>query len=102
MFRYLWESNPALSAYKVTTLAACGCRAVHIHEVATGNLLATLDHPRGVRSLAWRPDGRILAAACGDRHLHVWDVDRQCRVLQLATGEDVRLGSHGGDKKISA
>ena len=23
--RYLWEPDPALSAYNVTTLAACGC-----------------------------------------------------------------------------
>jgi WD40 repeat protein len=42
-----------------------------------------LRHPGLVRAVAWRPDGRLLAAACGDFNIHVWDVDRQRSVAVL-------------------
>jgi WD40 repeat protein/tRNA A-37 threonylcarbamoyl transferase component Bud32 len=34
----------------------------------------TLAHPAGVRGVDWHPNGRFLAAACGDAHVYLWDV----------------------------
>ncbi len=35
--------------------------------------VAELPHPDDVRALAWSADGRLLAAGCDDRNIHVWD-----------------------------
>jgi hypothetical protein len=40
----------------------------------------------GIRSVAWPPDGKTVAAACDDRAIHLWDP---------RTGEELgRLGGH--------
>jgi serine/threonine protein kinase/WD40 repeat protein len=35
--------------------------------------VAELAHPDDVRALAWSANGRLLAAGCDDRNIHVWD-----------------------------
>ncbi|HEY2250057.1 MAG TPA: protein kinase, partial [Planctomycetaceae bacterium] len=32
-------------------------------------------HPAGVRGIAWRDDGKLLATACGDFNVYVWNTD---------------------------
>jgi eukaryotic-like serine/threonine-protein kinase len=46
---------------------------VHILDVETNQVVRRLSHPDDVRTLAWSADGRLLAAGCDDRNVHVWD-----------------------------
>jgi eukaryotic-like serine/threonine-protein kinase len=81
-----------------------GPDAVQIYDVPGDCLLATLPHPKGVRAVAWRPDGQFLAAACDDCHIHVWDVDRQGTVVVLEghEAEPTEVAFHpGGDLLVS-
>src|SRR5260221_9025728 len=49
---------------------------VEIRDVETGAVLQSFKHHASVLGLAWNPDGTVLAAACGDANIHVWDVAR--------------------------
>jgi WD40 repeat protein/tetratricopeptide (TPR) repeat protein len=46
---------------------------IRICDRETGRRLQTLPNPAPVDELAWRGDGRILAAACGDK-IQIWDL----------------------------
>jgi serine/threonine protein kinase/WD40 repeat protein len=52
-----------------------------IRELDTGKS-TKLPHAQQVRAVAWRRDGRLLATACDDRSVYVWDV---------ATGQQVHV-----------
>ncbi|HTU89768.1 MAG TPA: hypothetical protein VMF69_06715, partial [Gemmataceae bacterium] len=53
-------------------------REVRLIETATGRELATLiaPEPLPIRWLCFRPDGELLAVACGNRVLQLWDLRR--------------------------
>src|SRR5262245_4177517 len=72
---------------------------VEIHDLDTGEAM-TLSHPRGVRGLAWRDDGKLLATAC-DIWVYVWDVANPRQPLQVLRGHQgvtIRVAfNHGGD-----
>lgn len=54
---------------------ALSCRAgVQIRDLETGDLIKELMRTGGSGFVAWRPDGRILAAVGGDRVIQLWDV----------------------------
>jgi WD40 repeat protein len=61
---------------------------IRLWELASGREVATLDgHTEQVRSLAFSPDGRLLASASGaDRSIK----DRTVRVWDVATGRELR------------
>jgi WD40 repeat protein len=51
--------------------------AVEVLDVQTNAVVAWFPNPAEVHALAWSPDGRLLAAGCDDRNVHVWDVPRR-------------------------
>jgi WD40 repeat protein len=48
---------------------------VHVLDLETGTLVRSLPHPAEIRSLAWSPDGRLLATGCEDRNAYIWDAE---------------------------
>lgn len=50
-------------------------RAVQILNLIDGKVVKLPPHPAGVNGIAWSDDGKLLAAACEDSHVYVWDVD---------------------------
>jgi serine/threonine protein kinase/WD40 repeat protein len=86
---------------------ACG-NAVRIFDVDRGKELAPLRHPPQViwtTGLAWHPDGRRLATACGDCKIYLWDVETAAqRTLPWEghTCAGISLAfNHAGDRLVS-
>jgi serine/threonine protein kinase/WD40 repeat protein len=48
---------------------------VQVLDLETGRVVRRLHHPDDVEALAWSADGRLLAAGCDDRNVHVWDTE---------------------------
>jgi hypothetical protein len=69
-----------------------GSSEIRICNRETGRTLRTLPNPAPVNDLAWRGDGRILAAACGHK-IQVWDLTagRLLSVLEGHQNSVVRL-----------
>jgi WD40 repeat protein len=86
---------------------ACG-NAVRIFDVDEGQERAPLRHPEPVTwttGLAWHPDGRRLATACGDGKIYLWDVETTAqRTLpwegHTAVGISLAF-NHAGDRLVS-
>jgi WD40 repeat protein/tRNA A-37 threonylcarbamoyl transferase component Bud32 len=49
---------------------------VRILDLKRNQVVRSLSHPDDVRRLAWSADGRLLAAGCDDRNVHVWDTEQ--------------------------
>jgi WD40 repeat protein/Tfp pilus assembly protein PilF len=96
---------------RVLAVAALEPPVVRLFDLESGQLLNTLSHAqinehtnmywfRGVAGLAWHPDGELLATACYDHKVYVWDwvAGRRRSVLIGHTWEvaDVAF-SHSGD-----
>jgi WD40 repeat protein len=67
-------------------LAICSLTStnVQLHELSAGHLIRSLPHPAPTRQLAWRADGVLLAVACTDKRIYVWEASTGTRrnVLQ--------------------
>lgn len=48
---------------------------VYLHDLDSNQAPRLLPHPVGVRGVAWNPDGRLLATACADARVYVWNLD---------------------------
>jgi WD40 repeat protein len=46
---------------------------VQLHEPGAGQLIRSLPHPAPTWNLAWRADGVLLAVACTDKRIYVWE-----------------------------
>jgi WD40 repeat protein/tRNA A-37 threonylcarbamoyl transferase component Bud32 len=66
--RIAFHPNGRQLAYTGRALAEVG-----ILDLDTGTVVKRLPHPAEVWTLAWSPDGRLMAAGCEDRKVHVWD-----------------------------
>jgi WD40 repeat protein len=78
--------------------------ATEVRELETGTVIASLPHPAEVWCTAWRSDGKVLATACGDFRIYVWDVVGRQRLAVLEGHEDyvTRVTfNHGGDLLVS-
>ena len=66
-----------------------GDKTIKLWDVATASILRTLTgHSEGVLSIAFSPDGKILASGDGDRTVKLWET---------STGREVRnLSEHAG------
>jgi WD40 repeat protein/serine/threonine protein kinase len=58
---------------------------VQIRDLDTNDVTA-LSHPSSVRGLAWSADGELLATACDDWKVYLWDVAKPREPLRLLTG----------------
>jgi WD40 repeat protein len=69
-------------------LLACALSrtVISIHSAATGERLATLEHPdpQQVLGLAFSPDGRRLAVASPAHQVRVWDLRQLGAEVRLA------------------
>jgi serine/threonine protein kinase/WD40 repeat protein len=61
--------NPAGDRFAASELL------VRIHDVETGEVLSTFGDPvwKGFHGLAWNGDGRLLAAACTNANVYLWN-----------------------------
>ena len=46
---------------------------VVVVNTESGTVITPLPHPAGVRGMSWRSDGTMLATACGNARVFVWD-----------------------------
>jgi WD40 repeat protein len=80
-------------------------------DATTGEVKASLRHPKEVRAVVFSPDGRSLATACWDQALRLWDVasgnetltitGHGDRVFSVAFSPDgKRLASAGGNTGV--
>jgi serine/threonine protein kinase/WD40 repeat protein/tetratricopeptide (TPR) repeat protein len=86
-------------------LAISYANCVQIRDLETGRLVAELAQPAVADCLAWRPDGKTLAVAGGDRSIHIWDVATRKQIAQLEGHKSAGITfafSHAGDLLASA
>jgi serine/threonine protein kinase/WD40 repeat protein len=82
-----------------------GQHTIHVLDLETGKVPHRLEHTDRIADLAWHPDGALLAAACADRKVHVWNVPANKPHAILAGHQDaVRrcAFNHGGDLLASS
>jgi serine/threonine protein kinase/WD40 repeat protein len=46
---------------------------VEVRDLKDGRVLYSLPHPAGIQGVAWHPQGRVLATACDDHRIYLWD-----------------------------
>ena len=56
---------------------------VEIRRVDTGEVVASLTHPRRVSAIAWGDGGRLLAAGTDEGAVDVWEVATSSRLMSL-------------------
>jgi serine/threonine protein kinase/WD40 repeat protein len=56
---------------------------VEIRDLDSGQVLATLQHDATVHDRVWHPAGKIIAVACADLMIHLWDTATGKEILTL-------------------
>jgi WD40 repeat protein/tRNA A-37 threonylcarbamoyl transferase component Bud32 len=76
---------------------------VAILDTQTGQTRERLSYPATVPCLAWHPGGRLLAAACNDMTVRLWDLElKEGKVLRGHQGEVRYVAFHpDGDLLVS-
>jgi WD40 repeat protein len=100
-----FRSETAFSS-DVKTVATTRYRdkSITLWEVATGKVQATLKgHTTPVRSVAFSPDGKTLAAGCQDGTIKLWDVTRGKELVTLkGHADEVQCVAFSADGKMLA
>jgi WD40 repeat protein len=72
--RIAFQPGGSLAAVTAGVYPSPVCWAVHLYDLATGQQLRSLDNGNGVSAMAWRGDGKVLAACTIDTSkLQLWD-----------------------------
>ena len=87
-------------------LAVAGGKVACVFDVDAGNVpLQALSHPEDVRSIAWHPQGWVLATTCDDLKIRLWDVSTGMLALPPLEGHHVDgmvvEFNHRGDRLAS-
>jgi len=73
---------------------------VEIRDLTTGEVVESFAHPRPVKGIAWHPDGELLATACFDTQVYVWDIHTH-KTRAVLSGHQMEAVwvefTHGGD-----
>ena len=72
----------------LATLETRSNKVVGVWEIPSGNLLATLKHDGSVRSVAFSPDGTLLATRSKDR-IWVWEMPSGKRLATLRNDDSI-------------
>jgi WD40 repeat protein len=74
-------------------VATANRRAVHVLDARSGKAVSAPWSPKApINGLAWHPSGKLVAAACQDRRIYVWDTTR---AREAAVLEGWRSGGIG-------
>jgi dipeptidyl aminopeptidase/acylaminoacyl peptidase len=114
--RELWQFRahqggvwPVVFSPDGKTLVSAGWqdRTLCLWEVATGRQRRQIQHPGGIKFVAFSPCGRSLASGSDDRKIHLWEVstgkERLCfvghqgTVLAVAFSPDGKALASGGE-----
>lgn len=80
--------------------------ALQILNLHEDHVSRILPHPAGVNGIAWSDDGKLLATACDDFHVYVWDADFPDKPPVVLRGHrsEVRFVTfnHGGNLLASS
>jgi serine/threonine protein kinase/WD40 repeat protein/tetratricopeptide (TPR) repeat protein len=77
---------------------------VQVFDLAEDRVIANFPHPAVQSAIAWRDDGRLLAVACLDQRIYVWDVVKQRLQSVLEGHANAGIGiafSHDRDFLVS-
>jgi serine/threonine protein kinase/WD40 repeat protein len=70
---------------------------VSIVDIRSGQTLLTLGHSGHVFNVAWHANGKYMATGCGDKTLHIWDLNTGERIRKWNTESVISMGfSHSG------
>jgi len=78
---------------------------VEVRDLETGRVIQSITPSNVVYNLAWHPDGSLLAGACADTRVYIWDssTGEQRAVLTGHSGEVVAVAfTHAGDLLASS
>ncbi|MBW3539214.1 MAG: protein kinase [Planctomycetes bacterium] len=87
--------------------ASRGSQTVAVFDLSSGQAEVLLEHGSGVRKTDWRSDGALLASACADSSVYVWDLsgDPPSEPRAVLSGHqgvvDQVAFSRGGDLLVS-
>lgn len=73
---------------------------IRFWDVGNGNLIKDLEHPDGVSSLAWKPDGTLLASGSGNSEIRLWDPNT-FELVQTLHGDGGKLKWHPFESLIA-
>jgi WD40 repeat protein len=63
---------------------------VWVVDLQAERVVSKFNHPKKVRGLSWEPDGKLLACACDDYRVYVWNTQTE-REQSILVGHDAEV-----------